>query len=317
MADEISQPNVFYLAYGSNLSAETFLGRRGIKPLSSQNVHCPTLTLTFDLPGIPYVEPCFANVRYTDPSQAPAHLPKARVPHALVAVDNATHHKLSWNKGVVGVVYEVTRKDYDTIIATEGGGTSYHDIVVPCHPLPSDTIIVPREPEAEPIMAHTLFSPHHEGRSRPDPNWAQPSPRYLNLITSGAGQHSLPSEYREYLGGLVPYRPTSIRQEIGRAVIVAFWSLPIMALIMSTKYIAGKDGRVPAWYGSLTKFCFGIVWVVYDKFYKPLFGEGEHTIEPGFARAVNGEAKKTVHAYHDEKRTLLEREQDIIEEQAP
>jgi hypothetical protein len=47
--DESSGENIFYLAYGSNLARKTFLDMRGIRPLSQRNVHCPSLTLTFDL----------------------------------------------------------------------------------------------------------------------------------------------------------------------------------------------------------------------------------------------------------------------------
>ncbi|KAK6509126.1 hypothetical protein TWF481_003889 [Arthrobotrys musiformis] len=113
--------NVKYLAYGSNLSAETFLGRRGIKPLSQVNVRVPSLTLSFNLAGIPYKEPRFANVR-------------PREDH---------------DQELMGAVYEVTPEDYRTILMTEGG---YSVIEVTCFPLEpvkgidsfeSKTLIVP------------------------------------------------------------------------------------------------------------------------------------------------------------------------------
>lgn len=113
--------SIKYLAYGSNLSAETFLGRRGIKPLSQVNVRVPSLTLSFDLAGVPYVEPRFANVR----------------PHE------------DGDQELYGVVYEVTQADYRTILTTEGG---YSVIDVQCFPLTpieglesfeSKTLIVP------------------------------------------------------------------------------------------------------------------------------------------------------------------------------
>ncbi|KAI7198557.1 hypothetical protein KC316_g11445 [Hortaea werneckii] len=67
--------SVLYLAYGSNLSNETFRGNRGIKPLSQINVQVPSLRLTFDLPGIPYAEPCFANSGSRDPDNDPTKPP--------------------------------------------------------------------------------------------------------------------------------------------------------------------------------------------------------------------------------------------------
>ncbi|KAK6536124.1 hypothetical protein TWF281_000371 [Arthrobotrys megalospora] len=113
--------NVKYLAYGSNLSAETFLGRRGIKPLSQVKVRVPSLTLCFNLAGIPYKEPRFANVRPREEG----------------------------DQELIGVVYEVTPEDYCTILKTEGG---YSVIDVTCIPLEpvkgidsfeSKTLIVP------------------------------------------------------------------------------------------------------------------------------------------------------------------------------
>ncbi|KAF3926481.1 hypothetical protein AA313_de0207930 [Arthrobotrys entomopaga] len=96
--------NIRYLAYGSNLSAETFLGKRGIKPQSQVNVRVPSLTLTFDLAGVPYKEPRFANVRARE----------------------------TGDQELIGVVYEVTPEDYRTILTTEGG---YNVIKVSCIPL--------------------------------------------------------------------------------------------------------------------------------------------------------------------------------------
>jgi len=70
-------------------------------------VLAPSLKLTFDLPGISYLEPCFANTRYRKQSKT------------------NDYHKDRWHKGLVGVVYEVIKVDYATIIATEGGSSGY------------------------------------------------------------------------------------------------------------------------------------------------------------------------------------------------
>ena len=275
---EPSDETVFYLAYGSNLSAETFLGMRGIRPVSQQNVHCPTLALTFDLPGVPYVEPCFANTRFSDPADPPSELAALR--STPPKAGGADYHKTRWTKGLVGVVYEVTMSDFYKIIATEGGGNGYHDIKVPCHPLPKGTAIVPSKPTSEPFIAHTLFCPPRGGGlSRSDPNYAQASPRYLKLITDGASQHQLPSEYREYLAGLRPYRPTTWSQKAGKAVFVATW-LPFFVTAMGiSKMVAGKDGKVPKWYGRCMDMLFTGVWFSYDNVYKKIYGDGERTIE--------------------------------------
>ncbi|GAP83392.1 putative gliotoxin biosynthesis protein [Rosellinia necatrix] len=69
---EEEEKTILYLAYGSNLCAETFLGMRKIRPLSQINVSAPAFDLCFDLPGIPYMEPRFANTR---PRKLPIPIP--------------------------------------------------------------------------------------------------------------------------------------------------------------------------------------------------------------------------------------------------
>lgn len=296
-----SLQTVLYLAYGSNLSAETFQGKRGIKPLAQVNVVVPELVMTFDLPGIPYVEPCFANTRFrNNPAPGPSHsAPSDTEKQPILRTASSKYHKDRWKKGLVGVVYEVSKKDYAHIIATEGGGASYQDIVVDCYVLAAGEG-VPEKPTTEPFKAHTLFSPatpptppgqpppKRGGRfTRPDPSYAQASARYLKLITDGADEHDLPKEYKEYLHDLRPYTITTNKQRLGRFVFLALW-MPIVTFIFSTeKLFAGKDGRSPAWLVELTGAVFKAVWVSYDSFFFKLFGDGERTIdkdEDGAAR---------------------------------
>jgi len=282
---------VLYLAYGSNLSAETFLGKRGIKPLAQVNVLVPELVMTFDLPGIPYSEPCFANTRYRK-TQILDHLAAVnteKVP-LLESERNPKYHKDRWKKGLVGVVYEVSREDYAHIIATEGGGASYQDVVVHCYVLPTSRT-VPEKPSTAPFKAHTLFSPaitptppgkpppKSGGRiSRPDPSYAQASARYLKLITDGADEHNLPEEYKKYLHDLQPYTITSNRQRLGQFIFLAIWSPIITLLFWMQKLFAGKDGRAPPWLASMLGAMFSVVWASYDAVFFKLFGDGERTI---------------------------------------
>jgi hypothetical protein len=258
-----SSSTILYLAYGSNLCAETFKGKRGIKPLSAVNVHVPSLDLTFDLPGIPYTEPCFANTRYRLP---PSH-------------SDSDYHKDLWHKGLIGVVYEVTPEDYRTIIATEGGGASYQDVIVPCFALPPGSKVVDPTPSGAPFDVHTLLSPSSTGRNqRPDPSYAQASARYLKLITDGAEEHELPSEYKAYLYNLRPYTITTVRQKVGQGIFMAFW-LPLLIVVLGLgKAFADEDGKLPKWLVKLTGMLFMLVWGSYDAFFKKIYGDGERTI---------------------------------------
>lgn len=264
---------VLYLAYGSNLCNETFRGVRGIKPLSQVNVLVPSLRLTFDLAGIPYAEPCFANSARRIPD---APMPDPSEPH---------YHKDRWQKGLVGVVYEVTLSDYAHIIATEGGGASYHDILVDCHVLPfADT--VPSHPTTAPFKAHTLFAPTprpDEARTadrigRPDPSYAQPSARYLKLITDGAVECELPAEYQEFLGSVRPYTVTTKKQAMGKTLFAGIWLPFILMIFAISRRLQDKKGRAPKWLARLTALIFAGMWLSYDGVFKKTFGDGERTI---------------------------------------
>ena len=257
-----------YLGYGSNLSAETFLGKRKIKPLSQINVVVPEIALSFNLPGIPYSEPCFANSRYRE------------VPSEDKAPD---YHKDHWTKGLVGVVYEVTESDYAHIIATEGGGSGYQDVLVNCYSLsinPKDK--VPATPSGQAFKAHTLFAPHGVHDGRPDPSYAQPSARYLKLITDGAAEHSLPYEYQDFLHQIRTYQLTTTQQRLGQFIFLTIWA-PIFLFMFNgaAKIFLRPDGTYPPWFAAWARATFMTCWASYDGFFKSMFGDGERTIADG------------------------------------
>jgi len=272
-----------YLAYGSNLCYETFQKSRGIKPLANINVQVPTLRLTFDLPGVPYLEPCFANSGIRDP-----------IKDDPIRKPNDKYNKDRWHKGLIGVVYEVTASDYAHIIATEGGGASYKDILVLCHPLPHSST-VPAIPTTKPFLARTLFAPlapHPKrgpprpraaaGRTqRPDPSYAQASARYLKLVTDGAAEHALPAEYQAYVRAIRPYTATRLRQRLGRAAFAAAWLPLLLALLMLMRALRDDRGRAPRWLQALSVAVFTGVWGSYDRVFKPVFGDGERSVPNG------------------------------------
>ena len=291
MGTGTKQPEtVFYLAYGSNLAFETFQGKRGIRPLSQLNVVVPELVMTFDLAGLPYVEPCFANTKYRKPLPPPSSPNLSS--RSLALLPNRTHkpkyHKTRWTKGLVGAVYEVTKSDFAHIIATEGGGASYQDVLVDCYELSPSEATIPEVPTTEAFKAHTLYSPIYppgtkppdKGRriSRPDPNYAQPSARYLKLISDGADEHALPEEYKEYLRQLRPYTITNQKQRLGAFIFGMIWLPFIMLVFGLNNRFADKKGRAPAWLVAITGALFKGMWDSYDGFFYRLFGDGERTV---------------------------------------
>ncbi|KAL1980423.1 hypothetical protein VTN96DRAFT_4181 [Rasamsonia emersonii] len=313
---EKEEQTVLYLAYGSNLSVETFRGRRGIRPLSQVNVYVPELRLTFDLPGVPYIEPCFAGTQFrtntANKDEEGAEKEEAVAeyvdPTSSIDIEKAPllqdqrhgqahtqdYHKNRWHKPLIGVVYEVTLADYARIIATEGAGHGYRDVVVTCYPFPDSyrpEDPVPEHPDRDrnttlpPFKAHTLLSPfawndetNRYSLLRPDPAYAQPSARYLNLIRTGAAELDFPTEYRAYLASIRPYRITTLRQRVGKGVFLTLWLPPLFVLVVLSSLLADADGRSPDWLGKVQDAVMKAMWSSYDRFFRKIFGDGERTI---------------------------------------
>lgn len=325
-----AEETVLYLAYGSNLAAKTFLGMRGIRPISKIRVLVPDLRLTFDLPGVPYAEPCFAATQFRDPDVASESesesdadvdddklLTESEYLSEKASLQTQTReirtgsHERRWHKPLVGVVYEVTLMDYAKIIATEGGGRGYRDVVVDCYPFAEGykpTNPVPDHPSTQAFKTHTLLSPaaddarkrvyaakgiettasdscstfsifNIQPHMRPDPEYAQPSARYLGLLITGSEEHDLPVSYREYLSGIHSYQMTTSRQKIGKVVFLAMWGPPLLLTLKLSKVFAGPDGRSPQWLASTANLLFLGLWNSYDYFFKKVFGDGERTID--------------------------------------
>ena len=297
------QKTVLYLAYGSNLAAETFRGKRGIRPISQVNVAVPSLKLTFDLPGIPYAEPCFANtaIRQSETTaQWPFHLTEDRteglhdkdgtVPlapdilrsNSPIPSTDTRQPELPWCKSLVGVVYELTLSDYAHVIATEGAGSSYEDLLVLCHPLEPGCSSVPTNPTTPPFKAHTLFAPaaHGDLSSSSGSSYAQPSLRYLTLIRTGAQENKLPREYKAYLESLHDFKITTRKQQLGRFIFLSIWTPVLTFLFQSlmTMFADSRTGEIPKWLKILVQAIFSVVWTSYTWVFKPLFGNGERTI---------------------------------------
>lgn len=273
------EKTVLYLAYGSNLCAETFQGKRGIRPVAQVNVVVPSLRLTFDLPGIPYLEPCFSNTALRDATQDGGNATTLSENTSLIG-HASEYHKDRWKKGLVGVVYEVTLEDYIHIIATEGGGTAYKDVLVDCYPL-DDAHVVPEHPAGQPFKAHTLFAPAQNGGrlKRPDPSYAQPSARYLKLITDGAEEHALPQDYREYMFNIRPYTMTTKRQRFGQIAFASVWMPFFLLMFALQKAFQDGNGNSPPWLAAYSACLLNGVWTSYDGVFRKLFGDGERTME--------------------------------------
>ncbi|KAJ6781513.1 hypothetical protein PWT90_08099 [Aphanocladium album] len=286
--DPSAADTVLYLAYGSNMCAQTFLGMRKIKPLSQMNVYVPSLRLTFSLPGVAYMEPCFANVDYRDTEKPDGHPDK------------------NWDGCLVGVVYEVTKSDWRNIMRTEGGGASYKEIVVPCIPLSSDagamlpetfmarTLHAPRTPDDKRPGKCGLWDRLTTGPYRPSDDYAQPSLRYIKLLRTGAKEHNLPQVYKDYLDSIQPYEPTRLGQKIGKFVFILAFGPMFLLMLRISAFFADESGKTPKLMSTIMTTMSNIMWIGYDNILKPIFGNGERTekIDDAKSELANGTSEK-------------------------
>ena len=112
--------NIWYLAYGSNMSRDKFTGRRGIQPLAAVPVRVPGWSLAFDIPGVPYSEPVFTSIKA---AQNPSNPQRGESSLACGSLD------------LLGIAYLISPKDYAWVIASEGGGVAYANFEIDGVPL--------------------------------------------------------------------------------------------------------------------------------------------------------------------------------------
>jgi hypothetical protein len=105
--------NLWYFAYGSNMSAAKFTGSRGIIPLDSVVVLIPGWILTMEIPGMPYSEPAFSSITACGPTSV----------------------ETGQCPDVIGIAYLITQEQHVKIIASEGGGIAYSDICLTGEPI--------------------------------------------------------------------------------------------------------------------------------------------------------------------------------------
>ncbi|ORX95631.1 hypothetical protein K493DRAFT_314902 [Basidiobolus meristosporus CBS 931.73] len=251
-------PNsVWYLAYGSNMSKAVLTGRRLVKPIKSVPVRVPGYFLSFDHPGMAFVEPGFASVR------AFSDNPEDALESKFYPV---TRSKRNDAPVVHGVAHLVTAQDFRQIQLTEGGGGStefgYQDRIVECVSYTN-----------EKIQAHTLIT--HDHCARP----SIPSMRYLTIIRTGAKEHELDPEFQSYLDDLVAFEAKNWREKVGKFLFTLIL-IPIFGPMIFLRVFMKKNGELPQvlhwWMHSLGHF----IWILHDRIVEPILGNGGSTRLP-------------------------------------
>lgn len=237
--DDKAEQLYWYFGYGSNLNSETFLGRRGIQPFKHMRMLVPGWRLTFDIAGIPYAEPGFGSIEQIRGETTPRH--------------GTTQPELQ------GVAYLVTAKDYEHIIATEGGDSSYAQILV--HAIDPAT--------GQGMSVWTLQAKHPR-------KGCQPSLRYISIIRQGAKQHDFPVEYIQYLESVEPFVLQNRRQKLGARLFLAFWMPIILWLFALRSMLTRSDGTAPEWLSKFARIVFKIMWNIHDQVWSKSYGPGDH-----------------------------------------
>eukprot|EP00978_Attheya_sp_CCMP212_P048168 scaffold480554_cov43-Attheya_sp.AAC.1 len=159
------------------MALDTMTELRGLSPLQSCAAVLPDHKLRFQIPGMPLVEPSWANVE----------------PIAYDDDENGS------STTVHGVLYKLTEQDFASVCATEGVPFAYR--LHRCQ-------VVPYKGDGEQVGATTLAKtdpfrvsaftlvPIPRYRSAPD---IPPSQSYLNVLLRGAREFQLDREYVTYL----------------------------------------------------------------------------------------------------------------------
>ncbi|KAI8605264.1 hypothetical protein EDD21DRAFT_432748 [Dissophora ornata] len=268
-------PTIWYLAYGSNMDPKVFSGRRKIQPIESKPVIVPNYWLSFDIGGIPFVEPCFASIlkmdksRLNDKAYAREVFVRTQYGREFLWDETQQNHPMrSYPPILQGVAHKITLRDWQLVIQSEGGWghdvpTGYNQIDINCQIVGTDEHISAKVLEARPLSVKTH---------------CQPTARYKNLLTSGAAHHNLDPAYQRYLANIIPYECTGVRSKFARILFTAV-NTPLMLMFAVMLWRnRGKSAdqlkRPPYW----AAWCFDkgarFSGAVHDYIVAPVFGSG-------------------------------------------
>ncbi|ORX67860.1 hypothetical protein DL89DRAFT_269041 [Linderina pennispora] len=235
------------------MSSKVLSGRRKVFPQKSLPVIVPGYQLTFDMAGLPYLEPGFGVIsKITSSREADetTGLSKTR-PFADCQVGGPLHC----------VAHLITPEEMQRIIETEGGNgnpdVGYQTVEIRCQTYDGDL-----------ITGVTLIDPRLKEQC------LHPSERYHRILLDGAVENGLQPEYIERLKQVVPYRPQTVGQTVGKCLFLAI-AVPLML-----PYICFMIGAmvlklpVPRLVSSWMDYMKRVVWALHDYVLAPVFGKG-------------------------------------------
>lgn len=193
---------VYNFAYGSNMHPKVLTGRRKIPPIESIPGVLEGWQLTFDLKGIPAIEPGFGNIK--ENAQSEVH----------------------------GILHKMTGKQFKHLLATEGGNGADPNGYIPYK-------VIVHAYDGRLIEAYALVV--RQTSPRILTHHALPSARYMYLLRNGATHHRIHPLYIEYLQSLPSIerrRPIMILVIIEILLLVGLFSpfwIPAIIYYVCTK----------------------------------------------------------------------------------
>ncbi|CAF0885178.1 unnamed protein product [Didymodactylos carnosus] len=205
---------VYNFAYGANMYPNVLSGRRKIHPIESIPGILKGWQLTFDLGGIPAVEPCFGNIKEN--------------PHSEIH----------------GVLHKMTEKDFKHLMATERGsgvdanGYIPHKVNVYAYDgrIIEAYALVVRQISPGIVNHHTL-----------------PSVRYIGLLRNGAKHYKIHPLYIEYLQSLPSHERSKLATAlvIIEALLLITLFAPIWVPVVSYYMCTKQKPRARAYFFTL------------------------------------------------------------------
>jgi len=64
-------------------------------------------------------------------------------------------------------------------------------------------------------------------------------------------------------------------------LFLGFWAPLFLLVVIAGRFLANDEGKTPPWLAATMSVIVNLVWMSYDAIAKPLFGDGERTMEEG------------------------------------
>ncbi|KAG0341349.1 hypothetical protein BG004_006056 [Podila humilis] len=321
-SDKGDDNTVWYFAYGSNMDPKIFTGRRKVTPIESLPVSAPGYWLSFDIAGIPFIEPCFASILKIDTtrlhSREYALEVHNRTRYGQVFEWDESNPEKSFPPVLQGVAHRITLRDWQLVIQSEGGWghdvpTGYNQIVIPCLVVGSgdgDSMVINNNGEKGTVITKQRALQAHVLEARPTSVKAkcQPTLRYKNLLTAGARFHNLDPAYQRYLAHVVPYECDGVRSKTGRVIFTAF-NLPMVLLFAAIVFRdrgtpVEKRTRPPFWTAWIFDKAARFSTMIHDYLVMPIFGSGRCST-PGHQAVVRKRIEDELKKVEDGKEDLV------------